>query len=138
MDALKAHGIMCSDELIRSGNLEIESGFSAARELCSIKEPPTAILVANHLMAAGAVKALKGSGYSIPDDISVIGFDDSKLCEMMEPALTVVRQPVPEIAEKAVRLLLNQIEGKDAAEMVELKASLIIRESCGKGPDLRN
>lgn len=138
LDALKANGIMCSDELIRSGNLEIESGFSAARELCSIKKPPTAILVANHLMAAGAVKAIKGLGYSIPGDISVIGFDDSKLCEMMEPSLTVVRQPVPEIAEKAVRLLLAQIEGKASAEMIELKTRLIIRESCGKRLDSCN
>lgn len=132
IDALKAHGIACPDELVRAGNLEIESGASVIRELCSIKDPPTAIIAANHLMAAGAVKALKGIGYSIPRDISLIGFDDSKLCEMMEPSMTVVRQPVSEIGETAVRLLLNQIEGRNDVELAELKTRLIIRESCGK------
>lgn len=132
VDALTSNKIVSSPEYIVSGNLEIESGAYAVKELFSLNETPTAILVANHLMAAGAVKMLKKLGRSIPEDVSIIGFDDSKLCEIIEPSMTVVRQPVPDIAKTAVRLLLNQIDGKREIELVELNTKLVKRESCNK------
>ncbi|SFQ32064.1 LacI family DNA-binding transcriptional regulator [Caldicoprobacter faecalis] len=130
MDALRMAGIEIDANLIVSGNLEMDGGYECVRKLMRIEKPPTAIIAVNNLMAIGALKGAKDMGIDVPGELSIIGFDDSKLSEVVEPPLTVVKQPLKEIGDVAVELLMEQIEGENASRMVELKTQLIIRASC--------
>lgn len=129
--ALEESQIDYDPSLVTAGNLEMEDGYSCTLELLKLKHPPTAILTANNLMAIGALKAASNEGLSVPGDLSVIGFDDSPLSKVVNPSLTVVSQPLKEIGEAAVKLLMRQLEGKQEHETIQLNTHIIKRESCG-------
>lgn len=129
MDTLKEAGIE-GEELIISGDLEMEGGYRCALQLLQRNNPPTAVIAVNNLMAIGAIKAAKEIGIKIPEDLSVIGFDDSLLSQVIEPSLTVVKQPLAEIGKAAARLLIRQLRGETEAETVEFNTRLVIRQSC--------
>lgn len=130
--SLKESQIKYDPGLVEAGDLGLEDGYSCTLNLLRKIDPPTAILVSNNLMAIGALKAIKDQGLKVPRDLSVIGFDDSLLSEVMDPSLTVVKQPLQEIGQAAVRLLMNQLEGNQNPETIQLKTRLVIRQSCGK------
>jgi DNA-binding LacI/PurR family transcriptional regulator len=116
---------------LQSINTE-ESGYEAMRKLLESSSIPTAVFVANDLDAIGAMKAVKEKGLRIPEDISLIGFDDIQLTSYTEPTLTTVRQPIYEMGTTAISLLVQLIEGKKEEPLkVELPTQLIIRESSG-------
>jgi LacI family transcriptional regulator len=131
MDSLKMANIKIDRQIIVSGNLEMDGGYDCAIKLMQLKQPPTAIVVANNLMAIGALKAAKDMGIEVPNQLSIIGFDDSRLSEVVEPSLTVIKQPLKKIGDVAIQLLIEQMEGKDTVQTVELKTHLVIRNSCG-------
>jgi DNA-binding LacI/PurR family transcriptional regulator len=109
-----------------------ESGYEAMHKLLESSPIPTAVFVANDLDAIGAMKAVKEKGLKIPEDISLIGFDDIQLASFTEPSLTTVRQPIYEMGTTAINLLVQLIEGKKKEPLkVELPTQLIIRESSG-------
>lgn len=108
MEALAAHKIPFERELVFYGKYDMETGYSAAEYL--ILKGVTAIAAGNDLMAYGAYLYAKERGLAIPEDFSVIGYDNTKLCGMMEPPLTSVEQNVEMMASKAVEVLLRQIE----------------------------
>jgi LacI family transcriptional regulator len=91
----------------------------------------TALFAANDLMAAGAIRELTGHGLAVPGDVSVVGFDDAPLAEMTTPALTTVRQPVQEMGDTAVSLLLARVTGQavEGGGRHVLPTSLVVRES---------
>ena len=91
----------------------------------------TAIFAANDLMAAGAIRELAARGIAVPGDVSVIGFDDAPLAEMISPALTTMRQPLQEMAHAAVSLLLSRVTSGDGGAPVRkvLATSLVVRDS---------
>lgn len=128
---LSEAGIPLDEALIVSGDLGMDSGKDCAIQLLSRSQPPTALIAANNPMAIGAVRAVRDAGRSVPGDVSVIGFDDSPMSEIMDPPLSVVRQPLREIGEAAAGLLVRQMEGLGGLERVELEPSLILRGSCG-------
>ncbi len=129
--ALKEAQINFDPSLVTAGNLRMEDGYSCTLELLELKNPPTAILAANNLMAIGALKAARDKGLHVPGDLSVIGFDDSLLSMVVDPTLTVIKQPLKEIGEAAFKLLINQLEGKQKLETIQLNTYIIKRESCG-------
>lgn len=130
--ALEAAGIPVRGEWVLPGDFSIASGASAVERLRQDRMP-TAIVCANDLSAIGAMRALKQRGLRIPSDISVVGFDDIPIATEVEPPLTTVAQPVRQMGEKAVGLLLDRTEGRrKRAKRVVLAAQLVVRESTGE------
>src|SRR5215212_10021974 len=106
-------------------------GREATARLLDTGQEFTALFAANDLMAAGAVRELHSRGIAVPDQVSVVGFDDAPLAEMVSPALTTMRQPLQEMAHSAVSLLLSRVTSGDGGAPVRkvLSTSLVIRDS---------
>jgi LacI family transcriptional regulator len=112
-----------------------EGGEAAVRELLSSNTRFTAIFVFNDLVAIGAHGALRRAGLRVPDDVSLVSFDNVRLASAVYPPLTTVAQPIAEIGDMSVRLLLRRIEEADAPPArVVLPTALIERETCGPPP----
>lgn len=107
--AMEAAGLNVDPELVRPGTFQFESGYEAGRYFLNLKDPPTAIFSSNDDMAAGIVAALREEGMSVPDDVSVVGFDDADIATRMRPFLTTVRQPLRDLGAMAVRELVAAI-----------------------------
>ena len=135
-DALRAAGLPRDKALRFAGDFAQPSGFAAAQALMALPEPPTAIFAANDLMAFGAMDALKAAGLRIPQDVSIVGFDDIPAAAHVHPRLTTVRQPLAEISAQAVEMLLARLrdDAAPAPQQVELPSALILRESTGAAP----
>lgn len=129
---LEAAGLGLEDELVEIGDFREASGFDAARRLLSLRPRPTAIFSSNNLMTAGALRALRSLELRIPEEVSVIGFDDLPLGELLDPPLTVVDRPMEPQGEAAMRLLLDRLDGAEAADpqRIVLDAALEVRASC--------
>ena len=114
--------------------------FAGGREgtsrLLARSERFTALFGANDVMAAGAIRELGVHGLSVPHDVSVIGFDDAPLAEMVSPALTTIRQPLQEMAHTAITLLLDSVAGRHCAAAARhiLPTSLVVRDSTAPPP----
>ena len=130
-DVLTEHGLPVDEALIRHGNWGVDSGYQAARELLALKDRPTAIFVANDIMAMGAIYAIQKAGLEVPTDIAVVGYDDRDFAAWMKPALTTVRMPSYEMGQAAARLLLQQISKEELEDATQVTGKLIVRESCG-------
>ncbi|MBO0778239.1 MAG: LacI family DNA-binding transcriptional regulator [Ktedonobacteraceae bacterium] len=129
--ALLKHSIPVIPELIREGNFLQPRGYSSAKELLSLAEPPTAIFASNDISAFGVMEAVRDQGLQIPRDIAIVGFDDIPQATHVHPPLTTVRQPLEEMGRRAAGLLLHYIANPAAeVECIELPTELIIRESC--------
>jgi LacI family transcriptional regulator len=128
--ALAAAGILPAPELIVYSDWRTPRGTEAAEQLLSLPEPPTAIFAFNDNVAIGALNAARKRGLAVPDDISVIGFDDVFQAEIVMPTLTTVRQPLAEMGRMGVSLLLRILDGQRVdAVRLELSTTLIVRES---------
>jgi LacI family transcriptional regulator len=128
--ALAGAGILLDPDLVVHSDWRMPWGTEAARELLALPDPPTAIFGFNDNVAIGAMHAARERGLSVPDDLSIVGFDDTSQTEIVSPGLTSVRQPLAEMGRMGVSLLLRIIEGQrlDAMRM-ELSTKLVIRES---------
>jgi LacI family transcriptional regulator len=128
--ALAAAGILPDPELEVEANFEIDGGRDAAGRLFALGDPPTAIFAFNDNLAIGAIQAARARGLRVPEDVSVIGFDDVEHATIVTPALTTVRQPLAEMGRTAVSLLNRLIEGKHFETLhVELATRLVVRDS---------
>ena len=129
--ALVRHGIEEDKSLIYKGDYSHDSGEKAARYFISMQDPPTAIMCANDSMAIGAMKVIRENGLHIPEDISIIGFDDILVASRVFPALSTNAAPIDDIAAKAVELLLSEMQGNPTDyRHIILRAQLIKRDSC--------
>ena len=132
--AMMEHGLPLRTEWIRKAGVYIEDGYFAARsQFEETDDRPTALFCFNDLVAIGAMNALFELGLRVPDDVSIIGFDDIEFCESVRVPLASVHVPILEMGTAAAALLLKQIEhhGASLRETVELKATFIPRASCG-------
>jgi len=119
--------------LVREGNWTFESGYEAALDLISKNPDITAIFAANDMMALGAIKAIQKSGLHVPDDISVIGFDNINQGLYSSPALTTIEVNIKTFAKETFKVLTNLIEDNNSSNIkVLIPASLVIRESTKK------
>ncbi|WP_028447140.1 LacI family DNA-binding transcriptional regulator [Chitinimonas koreensis] len=133
--ALADAGLPVDPGLQIDGDFTQVCGFQAVRQLLALAEPPSAIFAANDQMAFGAMDALKARGLRIPEDISVIGFDDIPAASAVYPQLTTVRQPLQEMTDAAIRLLQARIEGQPMeSQRLEFPSTLVIRASTGPAP----
>ena len=127
-------GLDPCDTQVIWGNYTQESGYEMAQKALAARPLPTALFAANNFVAIGALRALKEQNFRIPEDISMVAFDDIPLAFTIEPFLTVATQPAREMGKQAVRLLLERIR-EDAgrpSEQVILPTGMIIRTSSGE------
>lgn len=109
----------------------VESGYAYTQKLLERPDVPTAILLANDVMAIGALQALQASGVRLPEDLSVAGFDDIPFAQYANPPLTTVRQPAYEKGLHAARILIESLENKSTPESLILDVELVVRHSTG-------
>jgi len=130
--ALMQNNIEVRNMLVQEGDFTFESGYNQMLKLMAIEKTPTAIFAANDEMAMGAVKAAKELGLNVPRDIAVVGFDNISFSSIFDPALTTVAQPLFEMGQKSMKLLLQQIQGVPLLKaQYILECDFIVRESCG-------
>ncbi|AGB40138.1 transcriptional regulator [Halobacteroides halobius DSM 5150] len=128
--ALKDFNLEFNSNLVLHQEWDRESGYQGFLELVKLEEPPEAIFAANDLIAAGVVEAIKMGGYLVPQDIAVVGFEDTVVTSIIDPPLTTVAQPMYQMGTQAVNKLFTLIEDDVRGEEIEiLDCELIIRES---------
>ena len=127
-EALLAAHLTPDPALVASGGFTEEGGYRATRALMGTGF--SAVFAANDLSALGVISALTETGWRVPEDVSVVGFDDLRLSRYTSPPLTTVRQPAAEIAERATQLLLDLIHGKEVRQQLHLlEPELVVRAS---------
>ena len=133
LKALKRKNIKPDKNLVKISDFTVKDSIVKANELLTMKERPSAILSISNLETIGTLKAIMKMSLKIPDDISIIGFDDLRTAELLSPPLTVIAQPEYEFGEVGIRTLLNKIKGKEiGGKVINLEPELIIRGSCRK------
>jgi len=128
-DALKASGLDGRAPVVRYGDFTEESGYELTREMLRLARPPTALLCANDRVALGAYAAAADTACRIPDDVSVVGFDDTPIARYVRPTLTTVAIPTYEMGSAAMRLLLAQFEGDGGPALETMPTRLVVRDS---------
>ncbi|EMD0831749.1 DNA-binding transcriptional regulator CytR [Morganella morganii] len=130
IQAMRRMGMPVREEYLVRGDFTHESGAECAAQLLALPEPPTAVFCHNDIMAIGAIWAARKQGLTLPQDLSVVGFDDLPAAQYCSPTLTTIAQPRYEIGRQSFLLLLEQLQGHTVAKGSRLLDSdLIIRES---------
>lgn len=128
--ALRRSGITRNPDYSVSGDFSFESGAQAVRQLLALSEPPTAIFCHNDTMAIGAIQEAKRLGTRVPQDLSVVGFDDIQFAQYCDPPLTTISQPRYEIGRQAMLMMLELLRGNDVqAGSRLLETQLVVRDS---------
>lgn len=128
---LKKHGLDIREEwIVDGGHFTYEDGYQAMKHLLRMKELPTAIFVSGDYMAIGAMQAIEERGLKVPEDISIVGFDDIDMAQFISPRLTTIKQKTNEIGAKAAHLLIDAIDHKEKITKRIVPVELVIRESC--------
>jgi LacI family xylobiose transport system transcriptional regulator len=123
-------GLTFDSSLVRAGDFGHEASYAAGLELLQLSNRPTAIFSGNDLQALAVYAAARKLGLRIPQDLSVVGFDDLPLSSWITPSLTTIRQPFTEMAEAATRLVIDISRGANAsATRFELATRLVVRKS---------
>jgi LacI family transcriptional regulator len=136
--AVNAAGLDPAGIVVEQGFFTFRSGLEAAEKLLDLPNPPTAIFASNDDMAAAAVNVAHRAGMVVPDDISVVGFDDTAPATTVWPELTTIRQPIAEMAEAAIEMLIGDLRGdrrgSNGVTDRVLDYELIVRSSSGPAP----
>lgn len=130
LSALRAAGVAADETLVRARAHTFEAGVEMADDLLALPDPPTAVFAASDSIALGVLASAQRHGLRVPDDLSVVGFDDTSAAVSSAPALTTVRQPVVEMGRVALRTVLQLARGEAVdAHHVQLSTTLVVRES---------
>ncbi|MCU6711219.1 LacI family DNA-binding transcriptional regulator [Paenibacillus sp. J5C_2022] len=113
------------------GAWTMEGGYQLMKQALGKPDRPTAFLIGSDPMAVGAVRAIDECGLKAPDDVSIVSFDDIPIAEFLNPPLTTVKVHTEEMGKMAVKLLLDQVEGREVPLHVHVPTKLMIRQSCG-------
>jgi LacI family transcriptional regulator len=133
LQALQTIGVPANPDLIKEGTWLHKSGYLGMKALLEHKIPFTAVFAQNDRIARGAISALHETGRRIPEDVSIIGYDDIPEAEFSDPPLTTIRQPMEEIGRAATRLLVQIIEDQEATpNQILFDTELIVRSSCSR------
>jgi LacI family transcriptional regulator, repressor for deo operon, udp, cdd, tsx, nupC, and nupG len=129
--AMARNNLFVEPVLVQEGDFSFESGFNLTLKFLALAKYPTAIFAANDEMAMGAIKAIQSKGLQVPNDLSVIGFDDLKFSSIIDPELTTIAQPAFDIGENAMNLLIKLINKEEVLrEQIILDDQLVVRQSC--------
>ncbi|WP_327178584.1 LacI family DNA-binding transcriptional regulator [Streptomyces sp. NBC_01335] len=127
--AMSMAGLEASSDLVLYGDFHVEGGYDRTMELLALPDPPTAIFAGSDLQALGVLEAARVSGLRVPHDLSVVGYDDVPIARWSSPALTTVHQPLRQMAEEAVQMLLRMRDEAPMTTRMELATSLVVRNS---------
>jgi DNA-binding LacI/PurR family transcriptional regulator len=130
-DALRAGRITLDDNLVAEGAFDAASGRSAMADLLRRAPDLTAVFVASDIVAFGALRAIREAGRRVPDDVSIVGFDDVPLARHFDPPLTTVRLPARDLGAAAGRALIDRMAGRPVSDRTLLPTELVVRESTG-------
>jgi LacI family transcriptional regulator len=133
--ALESAGLSAPAEYVRHGNFMHEDGLVQGGAVLDLAEPPTAVFAGSDETAAGVLEAARERGLRIPEDLSVVGFDDTEVARLSSPALTTVRQPLGDMGKVALRTALRLADDEEIdSHHVELATELVVRQSTGPLP----
>ncbi|MDI9835229.1 LacI family DNA-binding transcriptional regulator [Streptomyces sp. KAU_LT] len=127
--AMSMAGLRCDPRLMRFGDFHVQGGYEHAMDLLDGPDRPTAIFAGSDLQALGVLEAARVKGLRVPEDLSVVGYDDVPLAQWSSPPLTTVHQPLRAMAEEAARMLLRPDAPGAAAQRIELATNLVVRQS---------
>lgn len=128
--AMADAGVPVDERLVRVGGFRIESAAGTAAELLALTDRPSAIFAGNDLSAISTMTVARDMGLSVPDDLSVIGFDNVPESALVNPPLTTIMQPLQRMGAEALRLLIDLIAGVERDTHIRLPTELVIRSSC--------
>lgn len=134
-ECLKKYGLPVDESIIINTNFKVESALEPTAQLLELAQRPDAIFGVNDQVAIGAMKVIREKGWRVPEDIAVVGFDNSPISAYISPSLTSVARPGRQIGEEAARIFLNYIAPatkKDVPVHIVLPSELVVRESSGK------
>ena len=130
-DGLARAGLPYNDALIEIGDYTTETAVACTHTLLALDDPPTAIFAANDQTAMGVYQAAKAAGIRIPEDLSVVGFDNIRDSEFLNPALTTVNQFIDEMGYIATEMVVKLVKGEELESNLEkVSTQLVVRESC--------
>ncbi len=133
MRTLEKYQIDYDEDIVQHGDFSIESGYNCTKALINSSPNITGIIAANDLMAIGAINYLNFKGYKIPEDISIVGFDDIELASSITPKLTTVAYPLSRMSQLALESIIKSISNHEMEyESVSLFTKLIERDSTGE------
>jgi LacI family transcriptional regulator len=133
--AMEAEGAPVPDGYVRTGRFSYEHGIAGGAAVLDLPQPPTAVFAGSDETALGVIEAARTRGLRIPEDLSVVGFDDTPVARLAAPPLTTVRQPLREMGAVAVRTALRLAAGEKASSHhVELATELVVRQSTARPP----
>lgn len=125
------YGLEIDESLIVEGDYKVNSGYTLLKELMQREESPTALFVTNYEMTLGAIIAINETRVQIPEELSLIGFDNLELMSVVQPPLSLVEQPIKEIGETVAKILIQRLseEGDFTPSLIRLKGEVIIKDS---------
>ena len=133
--AMEAHGVPVPDGYVRDGHFRYDDGVAIGAELLDLAVPPTAVFAGSDETASGVLEAARAKGLRIPEDLSVVGFDDTQVARLTSPPLTTVRQPLREMGGVALKTALRLVAGEELeSHHVELATELVVRGSTAPPP----
>jgi phosphoserine phosphatase RsbU/P len=132
-DALAAARVPLDDALLATGEFDLPTGRAAMADILRRTRDIDAVVAANDYMAIGAMDELLHQGIRVPEDVPVMGFDNTSVARFAQRSLSTMAQPIEEIAEQAVDTILRKLEGLDTPAVTVLDVQLVLRESCGCG-----
>ena len=131
-EALHSRGLAINPNLVAAGTGRMEGGYGAMQELLRLRPRPSAVFCYNDMTAVGALKALHEAGVRVPEQVSVIGFDDIALAAYTTPPLTTIAQPTYKMGQQAMCMLLDVLAKRGQLQNVMLQGKVVVRESCGE------
>jgi LacI family transcriptional regulator len=127
--AMAEAGVPVRPEHLIFGAYSRSFGRLTARQLLQLDEPPTAIVAGSDHIAIGALQELNDRALSVPEDISLVGFDDVPIAELVDPPLTTIRQPIAELGRQGLQTLMALIAGHETSPLTRLPVELVVRRS---------
>ena len=128
--AIQDAGLTVDESLVVVGDFRYEGGYDATKQLLALEDSPTAVFACNDLMAIGAISGVVSEGLTVPEDVSIVGFDDIHLAVFANPSLTTVVQPKHEMGVTAAQILLKRLKDSTMSPArYQLKTHLLVRDS---------
>jgi LacI family transcriptional regulator len=137
---MEENGLAIQPDWIQVTINDVAGGFEGMQRLLRLPEPPSAVMTADDSMAVGAIKAAYEAGYRVPEDVSIVGFDDIEIAGYTIPGLTTIHQAIDQLAEAAIDGILSLIQSDDAAHeqtTIQIKPTLVVRQSSAAVTDVK-